>query len=87
MNITLPRGLEEFVQEQVASGLYESSSEVHCEALRLLKHRLDQAEKLSRLRAAVNEGVVQADRGEARPCTPADIVELARSRKVGQPGQ
>ena len=83
MNITLPRGLEEFVQEQVASGLYESSSEVHCEALRLLKHRLDQAEKLSSLRAAVNEGVLQADRGEARACTPADIVELAKARKAG----
>lgn len=83
MNITLPRGLEEFVQEQVASGLYESSSEVHCEALRLLKHRLDQAEKLSSLRAAVNEGVLQADRSEARACTPADIVELAKARKAG----
>ena len=83
MNITLPRGLEEFVQEQVASGLYESSSEVHCEALRLLKHRLDQAEKLSSLRAAVKEGVLQADRGEARACTPADIVELAKARKAG----
>lgn len=83
MNITLPRGLEEFVQEQVASGLYESSSEVHCEALRLLKLRTDQAEKLSSLRAAVNEGVLQADRGEVRACTTADIVELAKARKAG----
>jgi putative addiction module CopG family antidote len=83
MNNTLPRGLEEFVQEQVASGLYKSSSEVHCEALRPLKHRLDLAEKLSSLRAAVNEGVLQADRGEARACTPADIVELAKARKAG----
>lgn len=84
MNITLPPGLEEFVQEQVASGLYVSSSEVHCEALRLLKLRVDQAERLSSLRAAVHEGALQADRGEARACTPGDIVELAKARKAGR---
>jgi len=83
MNISLPPGLEEFVREQVASGLYDSCSEVHREALRLLKQRTDSATTLSDLRAAVEVGIEQANRGEARPCNANEIVELAKARRTG----
>jgi len=83
MNISLPPGLEDFVREQVATGLYDSCSEVHREALRLLKQRTDQAINLSDLRAALELGIEQADRGETRPCNPGDIVELAKTRRAG----
>ena len=83
MNISLPPGLEEFVREQVATGLYDSCSEVHREALRLLKQRTGQAESLSELRAALKVGIEQANRGEARPCNVNDIVELAKTRRAG----
>ncbi len=87
MNISLPPGLEAFVREQVATGLYDSCSEVHREALRLLKLRTDEAMKLSDLRAAVEVGIEQANRGEARPCSVNDIVELARTRRAASTGR
>ncbi|MBF0554798.1 MAG: type II toxin-antitoxin system ParD family antitoxin, partial [Nitrospirae bacterium] len=39
MDITLTPHLEELVKTKIASGLYGSSSEVLCEALRLLEER------------------------------------------------
>ena len=58
MNVSLPKGLEEFVRQQVESGMYDSCSEVHRDGLRLLKARRDQDQaKLDELRRLVAEGV------------------------------
>ena len=65
MNVNLTPELEKLVQEKVASGLYNNQSEVVREALRLLaeQDRIREAH-LTRLRAALAEGLAQADRGE-----------------------
>jgi antitoxin ParD1/3/4 len=65
MNVNLTPELERLVQEKVASGLYNSQSEVVREALRLLaeQDRLREVH-LHQMRQALAEGLAQADRGE-----------------------
>ena len=65
MNVSLTPALEKAVQKRVASGRYGSASEVVREALRLLEQRdrLDQA-RLRDLRASLDVGIQQLDRGE-----------------------
>ncbi len=57
MNISLTPTLEKFVQDKVASGLYNSVSEVIREALRLMasKDAVSQ-ERISRLNSEIEKG-------------------------------
>ena len=65
MNVSLTPELEQFVQSRVASGLFQSASEVVREGLRLLEEREQAREAaIGELRAKVRRGVEQADRGE-----------------------
>lgn len=65
MNVNLTPELERLIQEKVASGLYNNQSEVVREALRLLADQ-DRIRKThdARLRTALAEGLMQADRRE-----------------------
>ena len=65
MNISLTPELEKLVQSKVASGLYNSASEVIRESLRLL-HERDQIRelRLQELRAEIRKGVDQLEQGE-----------------------
>ncbi|MCI5065262.1 type II toxin-antitoxin system ParD family antitoxin [bacterium] len=65
MNVNLTPELEALVQNKVASGLYNSQSEVVREALRLLaeQDQLRQAH-LGKLRSALAKGLYEADGGE-----------------------
>jgi antitoxin ParD1/3/4 len=55
----------EFLASCVASGRYQSTSEVVREAVRLLEDRQQLREaELARARALIQEGAVQLDRGE-----------------------
>jgi antitoxin ParD1/3/4 len=77
ININLTPQLEAMVREKVASGLYNSASEVVREALRLLEQQ-DQfrAIKLEQLRKDIREGI------ESGPATPWDVEEAkAEGRK------
>lgn len=77
ININLTPQLEAMVREKVASGLYNSASEVVREALRLLEQQ-DQlrAIKLEQLRQDIREGI------ESGPTTPWDVEEVkAAGRK------
>ena len=65
MNVNLGNTFDKFVSELLASGQYQSQSEVLREALRLLKER----EEIKRLRVEsfrreLSVGIEQADRGE-----------------------
>jgi antitoxin ParD1/3/4 len=65
MNVSLTPELEEFVQSRVASGRYQTASEVVREGLRLLEEReQSRATALKELRAKIRRGIEQADRGE-----------------------
>ncbi|MBL4771007.1 MAG: type II toxin-antitoxin system ParD family antitoxin [Planctomycetes bacterium] len=55
----------EFVAECVASGRYQSMSEVVRDGLRLLEHHQEERKaQIERARALVQEGADQLDRGE-----------------------
>jgi antitoxin ParD1/3/4 len=57
--------LDDFIAEQLKTGLYQSQSEVVREGLRLLKEREDlKALRLAELRREIAVGSAQADRGE-----------------------
>ncbi|MGB7759277.1 MAG: type II toxin-antitoxin system ParD family antitoxin [Bryobacteraceae bacterium] len=65
MNVSLTPELERFVQSRVASGLFQTASEVVREGLRLLEEREQAREAaLAEIRARIGRGVEQADRGE-----------------------
>lgn len=65
MNVSLTPELENFVNEKVKSGLYNSASEVLRESLRLLKER-DMLKEIQRneLRREIVLGVEQIRNGE-----------------------
>lgn len=67
MNISLTPTLEKFVQDKVASGLYNSVSEVIREALRLLasKEGISQ-ERLAQLNRDIEEGWNDLENGNYR---------------------
>ena len=65
MNVSLTPELEQFVQSRVASGRYQTASEVIREGLRLLEEREEARETaLRELRAKLRRAIEQADRGE-----------------------
>jgi antitoxin ParD1/3/4 len=78
MNVSLTPELERVVHDKVASGLYQTASEVVREALRLLKER-DEARE--RLRAHVQAGFDQLGRGEGRSYDKASGRQLAERVK------
>ena len=84
MNVNLTPELVALVQEKVRSGLYNNQSEVVREALRLLADQ-DRAREahLESLRAALTEGLAQADRGDLLDGLEvvAELRQLLRSRR------
>ena len=61
MATVIPADLEQFVQEAVASGRYQSPDEVIADGLRLLR---DSNREWQRLRAEVQERIARMERGE-----------------------
>ena len=59
MSQSLPPELQQFVEQELASGRYQTQEEVICEGLRLLRER-----KLHELRKEIDAGLQQLDRGE-----------------------
>ena len=82
MNVSLTPMLEELVQRRVASGLYNSASEVIREALRLLEER-DEVRKirLASLRKEIGVGLDQLDRGNASEYDDRSLNTLAADIK------
>lgn len=65
LNVSLSSELEEFVQRRVATGRYQTASEVVREGLRLLEAQEKQREAvLKTIKAKLDRGAAQADRGE-----------------------
>jgi len=56
---SLPPELQQFVEQELASGKYQTQEDVICDALRLLRER-----KLHELRGEIDAGFQQLDRGE-----------------------
>ena len=83
MNVSLTPMLEELVQQKVATGLYNSASEVIREALRLLEER-DELRKVrvAALRKEISVGLDQLDRGEVSEYDDRSLDTLAADIKA-----
>ena len=67
MNVSLTPQLENLLKEKVATGMYNSVSEVVREALRLLNERDSlNATKLEALKQGIAQGIDSLDKGEGR---------------------
>jgi len=65
VNVSITPELDSFLQSRVKSGRYQTTSEVVREALRLLeRHEQEREETLNRLKAKLERGAGQAERGE-----------------------
>ena len=82
MNISLTEDLASFVKAKVSGGRYASSSEVVREALRLMETvEQREAEKLSYLRKAWQDGI---DSGDAGELNFAVLKQEARARRASK---
>ena len=79
MNISLTPHLEEMIRAKIASGSYNSASEVVREALRLLEEE-DQIRslKMQKLREDIREGL---ESGRSTVFDPKEIKRAAREKK------
>ena len=73
LNVSLTPHLEEFIQQTVSSGRFQSASEVVRTALRLLEEReQDRLARLQWLRGEIQKGL------DSGPATRLDIQEIKR---------
>ncbi len=85
MNVNLTPKLEDLVRKKVASGLYNSASEVIRESLRLLEERDRLREtRLEELRKEVAIGLEQLESGKRRSSNAEDIKRKVRERIAAQ---
>ncbi|HLN31429.1 MAG TPA: type II toxin-antitoxin system ParD family antitoxin [Gemmataceae bacterium] len=83
MNVSLTPELEQFVNQKVESGKYQTASEVIRDGLRLLVEREELHQtKLDELRREIAIGIEQADQGKVAPLNAKET--LARLRKKRQ---
>ena len=84
MNVSITPQMVEFVQQQVASGAYQSASEVVRAGLRLLQEReRERQARLEHLRRELAIGIEQADRGELVPFD-AERIKAEGRRRLAQ---
>jgi antitoxin ParD1/3/4 len=86
MNVSLPRELAAFVEDEVASGEYSTASEVVRDALRLLRReRAAYEEKMAILRREIQIGIDDIEAGRISNRTVEDIARetLAKYRSRG----
>jgi len=83
MNVSLTPKLEDLVQAKLATGLYNSASEVIREALRLLEERdrLQQI-RLDSLRSDIATGLQELGHGDANEYDDKGLKALAKSVKT-----
>jgi antitoxin ParD1/3/4 len=77
LNVSLTPHLEQFIQQNVTSGRYQSASEVVRTALRLLEEsEHDRQAKLEWLRLEIQKGL------DSGPAIPLDMDELKRRARA-----
>jgi len=82
MNVNLTPQLEEMIKKKVASGLYNSASEVVREALRLMEEQdRVRAVKLEQLRQNIRDGL---NSGEPTPWDAEEIKRAGRNRRASR---
>ncbi|MDI6028021.1 type II toxin-antitoxin system ParD family antitoxin [Corticibacterium sp. UT-5YL-CI-8] len=85
MNVSMPKEMAEFVEREVASGEYSSSSEVVREALRLLRHdKAQEEEKLAILRREIGIAIDDVAAGRISKKSVRDIMEEVLNETSGE---
>ena len=79
MNVSLTRELEQLVNKKVKSGMYQTTSEVVRDGLRLLKER---DHRLAQVRTQIRAGFEQMDRGEYLEYDKTTTKDLAEDIKA-----
>ena len=83
MNVSLTQQLEKFVNKQVASGRYQTASEVIRDGLRMMLEVNRQRElEYARLKREVQRGLDDIDAGRVRDFDPKRIMALVRKRRA-----
>lgn len=81
MNVSLTPELEQLIDEKVASGLYDSASEVVRDALRLMRERDEvRAVAVEELRRDILEGIEQLDQSGGELLDLNEVKALGRKR-------
>lgn len=75
MAIRIPADIEARIQQKVADGAFPDAGEVIREAMRLLEH---QERQLEELRAKLQVGLDQLDRGQSAAFTPELMSKIRR---------
>lgn len=84
MNVSLTSELENYVKAKVATGMYNSVSEVMREALRLMEERdAMQAVRLEALRQDINKGLDSLEREGSKPLDMEAIKAKGRAKLAG----
>lgn len=84
MNVSLTSELENYVKAKVATGMYNSVSEVVREALRLMEERdTMQAVRLEALRQEIYKGLDSLEREGSKPLDMEAIKAKGRARLAG----
>ena len=77
MNVSISPQLEEWIQEKVQSGYYQTASEVIREALRLLREKEQFREiKIEELRKRIAAGIDDLENGRFRDFDQSTIDEI-----------
>ena len=88
MNVHLGETFDKFVTDLIASGLYQSQSEVIRDGLRLLKEREDLRKlRLEELRREVHKGINSLECGEGKPFDIEEIKAEGRRRLAAPKAQ
>jgi antitoxin ParD1/3/4 len=82
MNVSLTAELENYIKAKVATGMYNSVSEVMREALRPMEERdAIQAIRLEALKQDINKGLDSLEKGEGKPLDIEAIKTKGRTTK------
>lgn len=81
MNVSLTPQLESYIKQKVASGMYNSVSEVVREAIRLLEERDRlQTMKLEAMKVDIQQGLDSLERGQGKPLDMEQIKARGRQQ-------
>lgn len=84
MNVSLTSELEKYVKAKVATGMYNSVSEVMREALRLMEERdAMQAARLEALKQDISKGLDSLEREGSKPLDIDAIKAKGRAKLAG----
>ena len=81
MSVVFPPELEQFIQQELATGKYQSEDDVLLAGLRLLRER---EARLQALRNDILPALEQLDRGEKAPLDGEAIKARGRQRLLSQ---